>query len=79
MIFIGMKLIITESQLRTIVSEHYDPDKFYNREAIVNGLKKGPGYIKKYAKGLPHLDCPNGNKGCTKIPQVVYQYLFGNF
>jgi hypothetical protein len=74
-----MKLIITESQLRTIVSEHYDPDKLYNREAIVNALKKAPAYMKKYSKTLPHVDCSNGTKGCTKIPQVVYQYLFGNF
>jgi hypothetical protein len=74
-----MKLIITESQLRAIVSEHYDPDKFYSREAIVTRLQKAPGYMKKYIKGLPHLECPDGKKGCTRIPQVVYQYLFGDF
>jgi hypothetical protein len=74
-----MKLIITESQLRTIVSEHYDPDKLYHRERIVTGLQKAPAYMKKYIKTLPHLECPNGEKSCTKIPQVVYQYLFGDF
>lgn len=74
-----MKLIITESQFRTIISEHYDPDKLYNREAIVSRLQKAPGYMKKYIKTLKHVDCVDGSKGCTKIPQVVYQYLFGNF
>ena len=77
-----MKLIITESQLKTLISEQndqYDPNKLYHRDKIVKTLSKGPNYIKQYIKKLPHLDCPNGTKNCTKIPQIVFQYIFGNF
>ena len=38
--------------------------------------------MKKYINMLPSLECTDsqGNAHiCTKIPQVVYEYLFGNF
>jgi hypothetical protein len=77
-----MKVILTENQYRKIVSEHYDRDKLYSREKIVRALQKGPNYIKLHIKKLPHIDC-NGSNGekvvCTKIPEVIYQYLFGSF
>jgi hypothetical protein len=77
-----MKLIVSESQLNRILLEYYDADKLYDRESVVNRLKKGPKYMKEYIKKLPHINCTDsqGNeKVCTKIPEVVYQFLFGNF
>lgn len=77
-----MKLILTESQYKTILNEYYNPDKLYSRHHIVSQLKNGPTYMKKYINMLPSLECTDsqGNPHiCTRIPQVVYQYLFGNF
>jgi hypothetical protein len=48
----------------------------------VNSLKSAPKYIKQYIKKLPHIDVTDdqGNKKVlTKIPEVLYQYLHGNF
>jgi hypothetical protein len=77
-----MKLVITENQYRTLVNEHYDQDKLYLRSNIVSQLQNGPKYMKQYIQSLPSLECTDseGNKHiCTKIPQVVYQFLFGKF
>jgi hypothetical protein len=77
-----MKLILTETQYKKILNEYYEPEKLYNREKIVNALKKAPKYIKEYIKILPHIEVVNerGDKlMATKIPETVYQYLFGNF
>ena len=62
--------------------EYYESEKLYDREKIVNTLKTAPKYIKQYIKILPHIEMENerGHKVvATKIPEVVYQYLFGNF
>ena len=77
-----MKIILTESQYNKVLLEYYDKDKLYRKETIVNKLKLGPKYIREYIQGLPSILCTdsNGNEAiCTKIPEVVYQYLFGNF
>lgn len=77
-----MKLIVSESQLNRILLEYYDADKLYDRDVIIGRLKKGPKYMKDYIKNLPHIKCSDsqGNeKICTRIPEVVYQFLFGNF
>jgi hypothetical protein len=77
-----MKLILTESQYKTILNEYYNPEKLYSRQQIVSQLKNAPSYMKKYIDMLPSLECtdPQGEPHtCTRIPQVVYQYLFGNF
>ncbi len=53
-----------------------------DRKKIVERLKKGPSYIKQYIKKLPHIEMQDdqGNiQIATKIPQTIYQYLFGNF
>ena len=76
-----MKILVTESQLKNILlKEYYDSEKLYNRERIVNMLSKAPKYIREYVKNLPHIECTDqdGNSHiCTKLPQVVYEYLFG--
>ena len=61
---------------------HYDPEKLYLRSSIVKRLQAGPSYIRAYINKLPEIRCTDseGNPQiCTKIPQVLYQFLFGNF
>lgn len=85
-----MKIIISEKQLKGIIKEHYDKDKLYHRETLVKRLlsknSKGhfniPKTIREYVNTLPYIDCydSNGNKEiCTKIPQVLYQFLFSKY
>jgi hypothetical protein len=79
-----MKVMLTESQYtRLIESEgQWDGDKLYEREKIVERLKKGPKYIKDYIKKLPHIKVQNEEgdvKIATRIPQTIHQFLFGNF
>lgn len=77
-----MKVILTENQYKTILKEYYDSEKLYRKDLIVAKLKQGPKYIREYIKGLPSILCTdsNGNEViCTQIPEVVYQFLFGNF
>jgi hypothetical protein len=77
-----MKVILSETQYKNLLMEQYEPQKLYSREKIVNALKMGPNYIKQYIKKLPHIEVMN-EKGeklvATKIPETIYQYLFGNF
>ena len=77
-----MKLIIKESQLKTLIKEYYDSDRLYPKDMIVNRLKKGPKYMKKYINGLKDVPCQdsNGNVAiCVKIPEVLYVYLQGRY
>jgi hypothetical protein len=77
-----MKYIITESQYKAILNEYYDSEKLYRREHVVKMLSRGPRYIKEYIKNLPKIQCTDndGNEViCTKIPEVIYQFLYGNF
>lgn len=77
-----MKVTITENQYKRIISEYYDGDKLYERSAIIDRLLKGPKEIRKYIDLLPKIECQDsmGNKSiCTKIPEVVYVYLMGNY
>ena len=79
-----MKVILTESQYtRLIESEgQWDSEKLYEREKVVERLKKGPKYIKDYIKKLPHIKVQNEEgdvKIATRIPQTIHQFLFGNF
>lgn len=78
-----MKVIVTESQYQRVVSEgFYESEKLYPRDYIVGRLNRAPKYMREYIKNLPHIECAD-NEGtpsvCTKIPEVVYQFLFGNF
>jgi hypothetical protein len=77
-----MNVIITENQYVRLVENYWDREKLYDRKKIVERLKKGPSYIKQYIKKLPHIEMQDdqGNiQIATKIPQTIYQYLFGNF
>jgi len=77
-----MKVILTENQYNTRLLEYYDSEKIYLRERIVNSLMKGPQYIRQYIKKLPHIPVQDSNGNTvigTKIPEVIYQYLHGNF
>jgi hypothetical protein len=77
-----MKVILTENQYNTLLLEYYDSEKIYIRERIVNSLMKGPQYIRQYIKKLPHIPVQDSNGNTvvgTKIPEVIYQYLYGNF
>lgn len=76
-----MKLVITESQYKTLVTEYYDADKLYDRERIVAKLRTSR-HMKEYIRKLPHIEVVDdqGNvKIATKIPEVVYVFLYGNY
>ena len=76
-----MKYIITESQYTNLLSEYYDSEQLYSREYVVKRLSKGPKYMKEYIKNLPHIECTKNGEPhvCTYVPEVVYQFLTGNF
>jgi hypothetical protein len=70
----------------SLITEHYDSEKLYNRESLVKKLnmknQKGffiaPKGIREYIQSLPYIDCHDseGNKQiCTKIPEFIHVYL----
>jgi hypothetical protein len=77
-----MKVILTESQYTRLIESDWDREKLYDREKVVEALRKGPKYIREYIKKLPHIPVEN-EKGevriATRIPQTIHQYIFGNF
>ena len=77
-----MKVMLTESQYTRLIESEWDREKLYDREKIVERLRKGPKYIKDYIKKLPHIPVENEKgevKIATRIPQTIHEYLFGNF
>jgi hypothetical protein len=62
----------------------YDKDKLYNYDVMVRRIKKLPSYMHKYIHKLEKLECysmVDGQKKfthCTKIPEVLYQFIFKN-
>jgi hypothetical protein len=77
-----MKVMLTESQYTRLIESDWDREKLYDREKVVEALRKGPKYIREYIKKLPHIPVEN-EKGevriATRIPQTIHQYIFGNF
>ncbi len=68
--------------IKNLLVEHYESERLYDRSSIVKQLSKAPSYMKKHMKNLPHIPCKDkeGNeKTCTKLPEVVFNYLFRNF
>jgi hypothetical protein len=67
------------STYKDLINEYYDSEKLYDKKFIVNGLLKAPKYMRVYIKGLDNFECLRGDipYTCTRIPQVVYEYLFG--
>ena len=85
-----MKLIITENQLSTLISEYFDREQVYTYKNIMDSLKRAPGYLKKYIKVLPkfYIKDENGEPYkdqmgekiiFTRIPEVIYNYIHGNY
>ena len=77
-----MKVILTESQYTRLIESDWDREKLYDREKVVEALRKGPKYIREYIKKLPHIPVENEKgevKIATRIPQTIHEYLFGNF
>jgi hypothetical protein len=42
---------------------------------MISRIKRGPKFIHKYTKTLPHLKKEGSDEVWTKIPQVVWQNL----
>jgi hypothetical protein len=42
---------------------------------MIARIKRGPKFIHKYIKTLPHLQKDGSDEVWTKIPQVVWQNL----
>lgn len=59
------------------LTEDYDSDKLYAKSYIDDRTKKAPKYIKKYLTNLDKVE--KDGKTFVKIPQVLYQYIKGNF
>lgn len=77
-----MKVILTESQYTRLIESDWDREKLYDREKVVEALRKGPKYIREYIKKLPHIPMENEKgdiKMATRIPQTIHEFLFGNF
>jgi len=73
------KIIITEKQLSFIRESIYDPEKMYSKEYINLLTKKAPKYIKKIINELPEYEHSSKPGIFIKIPQVIFQYIKGNF
>jgi hypothetical protein len=85
-----MRLLLTENQLKMLVSEYYDRSQVYDREKLLKALKSAPGHVKSHLKGLPRFYVRDeqgeplkdimGNKVIfTHIPEIIYDYLHGNY
>lgn len=68
-----IKRVISES------NEYYDSDKLYKKSSIISMLKREPKYMQKYISKLPDLSKEGSDEVFTKIPQVVWQKLFGRY
>jgi hypothetical protein len=67
--------------IKRVISEQNDfnPDRLYKKSSIVSRLRQEPKFMHKYIKGLPSLSKEGSDEVFTKIPQIVWQKLFGNF
>jgi len=77
-----MKVILSESQYKKLILEYYESEKLYSRDYIIDKLSRAPRELRKYIKDLPYVPCydSEGNeKICTRIPEVIYVYLSGNY
>jgi hypothetical protein len=72
---------LTESDLTRIIKrviseqDHYKADQLYRRESMIKRIERGPKFIHKYIKTLPHLKKEGSDEVWTKIPQVVWQNI----
>lgn len=73
---------LTESDLskiikRIIMEDYYNPNQLYYRNYIVSKIKRGPKYLHKYIDLLPIFTSEETDEELTKIPEVIYQYIYG--
>ena len=73
---------LTESDLIIIVkkviseqNDYYNPERLYKLESMISRIKRGPKFIHKYIKTLPHIKKEGSDEIWTQIPQVVYQNI----
>ena len=78
-----IRYIISESQLKNLMEQFYEPDRLYSTEYILDRIKDAPRHIKKLGNNLDYI--PMVHKVTKKtvyfttISQQLYQYLFGNY
>jgi len=77
-----MKIILSEEQYNSLILEYYDSEKLYSRNYVVDRIRRGPRELRKFVKDLPFIPCTDkeGNEViCTKIPEVIYVFLTGQY
>lgn len=77
-----MKIILSEQQYNSLILEYYDSEKLYSRNYVVDRIRRGPRELRKFVKDLPFIPCTDkeGNEIiCTKIPEVIYVFLTGQY
>lgn len=80
---IKKKILITESQLKRLISEsYYDSNKLYSKQYIENVTRNSSREIKNIVKGLEVLGCVDGSGNlsqCVRIPEVLFVYISGRY
>lgn len=77
-----MKELIRKILQENLEESYYDKDKLYSKAYIERVMAKAPRNLKKYSLNLEEFDCTDNNgkaHKCVKIPQVLYQYIVGNY
>jgi hypothetical protein len=59
------------------LNEEYEPEKLYSLEYLESAMRSAPKYLKKYINKTNFIE--RDGKKFVRIPQVIYQYLTGNF
>ena len=59
------------------LNEEYEPEKLYSLEYLESAMRTAPKYLKKYINKTNVIE--KDGKKFVRIPQVIYQYLTGNF
>jgi hypothetical protein len=59
------------------LNEEYEPEKLYSLEYLESSMRSAPKYLKKYINKTNFIE--RDGKKFVRIPQVIYQYLTGNF
>jgi len=78
-----MKIRITESQYKKIITEsYYDSDKLYSKQFIENITRNANRDIKSIVRSLEIIGCKDryGNMTqCVRIPEVLFVYISGRY
>jgi hypothetical protein len=80
---INKKILITESQLKRLISEsYYDSNKLYSKQYIENVTRNASREIKNIVNSLEIVGCVDvsGNLSqCVRIPEVLFVYVSGRY